>query len=42
MTPQIRYFDLQEEKRIKAELEAKAKRPAARHFDFFLDRKPEE
>ena len=42
MTAPIRYFDLQEEKRIKAELEANAKRPAARHFDFFLDRKPEE
>lgn len=41
MTETIRYYDAAKEKRLKAEMEAAAKRPAARHFDFFLDRKPD-
>ena len=42
MSPNLRYYDLQKEKKSKAEIEAEAARPAARHFDFFLERKKEE
>ena len=42
MSPNLRYYDLQKEKKAKAEIEAEAARPTARHFDFFLERKKED
>lgn len=42
MSPNIRYFDRQKEQKAKAEIEAEAARPAARHFDFFMERKRED
>jgi hypothetical protein len=38
MTSVLRYYDRQKEMRTKAEIEAEAARPAARHFDFLMER----